>query len=76
MNRAIIFFASALLAAGCAQVEKGTGKALGNANGVVNTYAPKVWGPGENAAQTGTPQSEAEIDPVTGKKKEVEHRGS
>lgn len=71
MNRAIIFLAVALLAAGCSQVEKGTGKALGNANGVVNTYAPKVWGPGETP-----PQTETVIDPVTGEKKVVEKRGS
>ena len=71
MNRVSIFLAGIFLAAiphavGCAQVEKGTGKALGNANGVVNTYAPKVWGPGETP-----PQTETAIDPVTGEKKPV-----
>ncbi len=71
MNRAIFLAAVALLVGGCTQVEKGTGRALDNANGVFNTYAPKVWGPGETP-----PQTETVIDPVTGEKKVVERKGS
>ncbi len=71
MNRAIFLAALTLLLAGCTQVEKGTGRALNNANGVVTTYAPKVWGPGETP-----PQTETVIDPVTGEKKIVEKKGS
>lgn len=76
MNKIILSAALLLFAVGCTQVEHGTGKALGNANSVVTTYAPKVWGPGENGSGSSGSGDTVAQPTEEEKKRELEKQGS